>query len=63
VKRASTRIFLVFRQEGEKGEQAQSYARPYLNTSVLMVADDAHSSLAELDDAFLLQLLDCLYQT
>jgi hypothetical protein len=28
-----------------------------------MVAYDAHSSLAELDDTFLLQLLNCLDQT
>jgi len=34
-----------------------------LNTPFLMVANDAHSSLAELDDAFLLQLLNCLDQT
>jgi hypothetical protein len=38
-------------------------ARPDLNASFLMVADNAHSSLAEFDDAFLLQLLDCLDQT
>jgi hypothetical protein len=28
-----------------------------------MVAYDAHSSLAELDDTFLLELLNCLDQT
>ncbi len=62
MKRASTRIFLVVRQKGE-GEQKTGYARPDLNTPFLMVANDAHSSLAELDDAFLLQLLNCLNQT
>jgi hypothetical protein len=38
-------------------------ARPDLNTALLVVADDAHGSLAEFNDAFLLQFLDCLNQT
>ena len=59
LKRASTRIFLDVRQKGERGQKTDD-ARPDLNTSFLVVADNAHSSLAEFDDAFLLQLLNCL---
>jgi hypothetical protein len=62
VKRASTRIFLVF-VKSERKEQKNNYSRPDLNTSFLMVADNAHSSFTKLDDAFLLQLLNCLDQT
>jgi len=61
VKRASTRIFLVVRQKEQ--EQKAGDARPDLNTPFLMVTDDTHSSFAELDYAFLLQLLNCLDQT
>ena len=49
--------------ETERGVQKTGDARPDLNTPFLMVADNAHRSLAELDDAFLLQLLNCLDQT
>lgn len=37
--------------------------RPDLNTTLLLVTNDAHSSLGELDDTFLLQFLNCLDQT
>jgi hypothetical protein len=47
----------------ERKEKKKNHTRPDLNTSFLMVADNAHSSLTELDDAFLLQLLNCLNQT
>lgn len=43
-----------------RGGVKKSDARPDLNTTLLLVANDAHSSLAELDDTFLLQFLNCL---
>ena len=51
------------RRERRAGTKKKNYARPHLNTTLLMVAYDTHSSLAELDDTFLLQLLNCLDQT
>ena len=47
----------------ERENQKTGDARPDLDTPFLMVANDAHSTLAELDNTFLLQFLNCLDQT
>jgi hypothetical protein len=49
---------MYVRKEGESKKTGD--ARPDLNTSFLVVADNAHRSLTEFDDAFLLQLLNSL---
>lgn len=46
----------------EVAEVKRSDARPDLDTSLLVVADDTHRSFTKLDDAFLLQFLNRLDQ-
>ena len=43
-----------------RARKENGHIRPDLDTALVRVADDMHLRLVELDDALLLQLLNCL---